>query len=145
MLISCSTGLSALYICGLSTHNLSMRTCAVRGEAKVVWGGSRYPATCRKRKFERESLFGNSFVRPSGNCPSLVHQCGKCFYTILYYTILYYTVTTPTTTSTDQVCAIFLGIRPQFSVSGIEANVHRTSFSPRFLWCPWLSSISALC
>ena len=52
---------------------------------------------------------------------------------------------TPTTTSADQVFGIFLGIRPQFSVSGIEADFHRTSFSSRFLWCPRLSSVSALC
>ena len=51
----------------------------------------------------------------------------------------------PTTTSADQVFGIFLGMRPQFSVSGIEADFHRTSFSSRFLWCPWLSSLSALC
>ena len=52
---------------------------------------------------------------------------------------------TPTTTSTDQVFGIFLGIRPQFSVSGIETNFHRTSFSLRFPWCPWISSPSILC
>ena len=51
----------------------------------------------------------------------------------------------PTTTSTDQIFGIVLGLRPQFSVSGIEANFHRTSFSPRFLWCPWISSPSTLC
>ena len=39
----------------------------------------------------------------------------------------------------------FLEIRPQFSVSGIEASFHRTSFSLRFHWCPWISSPSTLC
>ena len=45
-----------------STHNLSMRTCAARGDRKVVWGSRSSLVDDRrlllKRKVEREALLG---------------------------------------------------------------------------------------
>ena len=87
-------------------------------------------------------------------CVPCQPQCILFFTRLIWYTVLltralpplfkhlhdycvlqinvHYQYPTTTTTTTDQVLGIFLEIHPRFSVSGIEAGFHRTSFSSWF-------------